>query len=329
MQVIASDKIKGPKLPPFEERSDDIDSYLKRFKRHTEAHNWHKTIWATHLSALLKGNALDAHVSLPSEHVKKTALAKVYIDSPYFVGEVIEWCLQNPLYDVFIGNVEGAIYPNDPELNHEVGVVSRIQTKNMAQPYNKLKVPNSISHVSVDDIKSAQQSDESLVKIGEQVKSEAILVKGSSSVKYYVKKGSWFREFQSSKVEKGKVYCQLLVPKQNRSDVMRIAHESIMVGHLTTRGSVDRFTAEFYRPGITSDIKRYCRSCDICQRTVPKRQQIRAPLGKIPVIDIPFRRVSVDIVGPLVPITDKGNRYILTLVDYATRYPEAVALPSI
>jgi hypothetical protein len=38
----------------------------------------------------------------------------------------------------------------------------------IAQPYNKLKVPNGISHVSVDDIKSAQQSDESLVKIGEQ-----------------------------------------------------------------------------------------------------------------------------------------------------------------
>jgi len=52
-------------------------------------------------------------------------------------------------------------------------------------------------------------------------------------------------------------------------------------------------------------------------------------LGKMPVIDIPFRRVAVDIVGPLVPITDKGNRYILTLVDYATRYPEAVALPAI
>ena len=35
--------------------------------------------------------------------------------------------------------------------------------------------------------------------------------------------------------------------------------------------------------------------------------------------------MSVDIVGPLVPITNKGNRYILTLVVYATRYPEAVA----
>ena len=109
---------------------------------------------------------------------------------------------------------------------------------------------------------------------------------------------------------------------------MRIAHESIMVGHLATRRTVNRVTAELYRPGITSDVKRYCRSCDICQRTVPKRQQIRAPLGKMSVIDIPLRRVSVDIVGPLVPITDKGNCYILTLVYYTTRCPEAVALPS-
>ena len=34
-------------------------------------------------------------------------------------------------------------------------------------------------------------------------------------------------------------------------------------------------------------------------------------------------------VGPLEPRTDIKNKYILTLVDYATRYPEAVALPSI
>ena len=29
---------------------------------------------------------------------------------------------------------------------------------------------------------------------------------------------------------------------------------------------------------------------------------------------------------PIAPASDKGHRYILTLVDYATRYPEAVTL---
>ena len=49
----------------------------------------------------------------------------------------------------------------------------------------------------------------------------------------------------------------------------------------------------------------------------------------MPRIDVPFRRVATDLIGPLKPVTYIKNRYILTLVDYATRYPEAVPLASI
>ncbi|XP_077528073.1 uncharacterized protein LOC144139654 [Haemaphysalis longicornis] len=49
----------------------------------------------------------------------------------------------------------------------------------------------------------------------------------------------------------------------------------------------------------------------------------------MPVIETPFQRVAIDIVGPLSPTTENGNRYVLTMVDFATRYPDAVALPSI
>ena len=48
----------------------------------------------------------------------------------------------------------------------------------------------------------------------------------------------------------------------------------------------------------------------------------------MPLIDTPFKRVAVDIVGPIEPRSDKESRNILTIIDYATRYPEAVALPS-
>ena len=47
------------------------------------------------------------------------------------------------------------------------------------------------------------------------------------------------------------------------------------------------------------------------------------------VIDTPFKRVAVDLVGEIFPASNRGHRYILTVVDYATRYPEAVALKSI
>ena len=49
----------------------------------------------------------------------------------------------------------------------------------------------------------------------------------------------------------------------------------------------------------------------------------------MPLIDTPFKRVAIYIVGPIEPRSDKKSRYILTMIDYATRYPEAVALPSI
>ena len=48
-----------------------------------------------------------------------------------------------------------------------------------------------------------------------------------------------------------------------------------------------------------------------------------------PVIDPPFKCVTVDIVGPIDPCSDKRNRYILTMIDYATRYPIVVPLLSL
>jgi len=49
----------------------------------------------------------------------------------------------------------------------------------------------------------------------------------------------------------------------------------------------------------------------------------------MPLIERPFQRVAVDLIGPIAPMTERNNRYILTMVDYATRYPEAVALSKI
>ena len=53
------------------------------------------------------------------------------------------------------------------------------------------------------------------------------------------------------------------------------------------------------------------------------------PLEKMSLIDKPFKRVAIDLVGPIGPPSEDGHRYILTLVDFATRYPEAVPLKNI
>ena len=62
-----------------------------------------------------------------------------------------------------------------------------------------------------------------------------------------------------------------------------------------------------------SRLASYCRSCDICQRTVAKGGVTRVPLGKMPLIDMPFKRVAIDLIGAIILASDKGHRYILTL----------------
>ena len=54
----------------------------------------------------------------------------------------------------------------------------------------------------------------------------------------------------------------------------------------------------------------------------------KTPLVAMPIIGEPFARVAIDLVGP-VPMSGRKHRWILTLMDCATRYPEAIPMKSI
>ena len=129
--------------------------------------------------------------------------------------------------------------------------------------------------------------------------------------------------------EDGILLRQVMVPKKLRNEVLRLGHEGILAGHLGIKKSSDRILTNFYWPGIFWDIRRFCQSCDICQRIVNKGSMRKAPVQSEPWVHIPFDKVAIDLIGPLYPVTNRGKRYILTVVDYATRYPEAVPLEKI
>ncbi|GFS05268.1 Gypsy retrotransposon integrase-like protein 1 [Elysia marginata] len=111
-----------------------------------------------------------------------------------------------------------------------------------------------------------------------------------------------------------------------REYVMSVTHDSLTGAHLGIRRTKDKFLSNFYWPGVDGDVTRCCRSWDVCQRTVKKGIVPRVPLEKVPLVDIPFKRVAMDIVGPINPPSEAGHRFILTLIDYATRYAKAVPL---
>ena len=146
--------------------------------------------------------------------------------------------------------------------------------------------------------------------------------------RFYVDHDVLCREHTSSIASGRKVTKQVVLPKILREGVMQLAHDSILGGHLGTQKTVNRVLGSFFWPGIVDDVKRYCASCDICQRTVPRGRIGKVPLGATPIIETPFARVAVDLVGPL-PVSANGFRYIFTLVDFATRFPEAIPLKRI
>ena len=75
-------------------------------------------------------------------------------------------------------------------------------------------------------------------------------------------------------IDHGKTFSQLVVPKPYRSQVLRLAHDSALAGHLKTRKTTDRILTQFFWPGLQADMMRYCASCDACQRTTPIRERL-------------------------------------------------------
>ncbi len=54
---------------------------------------------------------------------------------------------------------------------------------------------------------------------------------------------------------------------------------------------------------------------------------MRPELHPVPVHS-PWFHVAIDFIGPISPTSALGNRYILTLSDYYTKWVEAVPLPT-
>ena len=80
---------------------------------------------------------------------------------------------------------------------------------------------------------------------------------------------------------------------------------------------------------MSNDITLFYHSCDVCQHTVSKGHVSKVPLGKMPIIDMLFKRVAIDIIGEIFPASSRRHRYILTLVDFVRRYAEAVPLKTV
>ncbi|KAL1274222.1 hypothetical protein QQF64_027036 [Cirrhinus molitorella] len=135
-------------------------------------------------------------------------------------------------------------------------------------------------------------------------------------------------------VKNGLLYCVaqrrgeekilLVVPRTKTETVMELAHFHTMAGHLGAQNTIQRIRDRFHWPGLDAEVRRLCQACPTCQRTSPQTPP-PSPLIPLPIIEVPFQWIGMDLVGPL-PKSARGHEHILVVVNYATRYPEAIPL---
>ena len=291
--------------------------------------------------------------------------AMVEVNTPFFSGKAEAIVVDNPIYDVIIGNIPGARNTSDPdpkwesyavgnetsdssvtepkikstdsdELDSKVkpdtvysqAVVTLNQAEKLKQPIKPLKTPSAISEISPTNLGKAQKEDESLSGCWERAKHPTKHM--NTKQVFLIHKGWLFRrKCDPNDTIKGCGPKQLVVPSNYRTDIMKVAHETLLSGHLGTKKTMDKICTQFYWPGVQQDISNFCKSCDVCQWTISKGRVAKAALGKMPLIDTPFRRIAMDLVGPINPASERGHLYILTVIDFSTRYPEACPLKGI
>ncbi|GBL88301.1 Retrovirus-related Pol polyprotein from transposon 412 [Araneus ventricosus] len=98
--------------------------------------------------------------------------------------------------------------------------------------------------------------------------------------------------------------------------------------HLGVLETKDRLVRHFFWPNCNKDIEEFIRTCDPCQRVGKTTYKKKEPLVAVLVISEVFSKISVDVCGPL-PTSTQGNKFIITVMCLASKYPDAVPTSNI
>ena len=111
----------------------------------------------------------------------------------------------------------------------------------------------------------------------------------------------------------------LLVPT-----VLSYYHELPFTAHQGVSRTMSFIGRKYWWQTMRQDVVTFIKECSACARR-KTGHELKAPLGEALVAKEFLVVVSLDIVGPL-PVTERGNRYLLTFVDHITRFCEAVPI---
>jgi len=113
-----------------------------------------------------------------------------------------------------------------------------------------------------------------------------------------------------------------LIPRSLVRRVLEVCHDSGSGGHLGREKTQEKAASMGYWVGMCADVERWCRDCVTCQ--VAESERAPRPLLTSHVVGKPWDTLAMDFLE--VPPSIDGNRYLLVIQDYFTKWPEVVAV---
>ena len=80
----------------------------------------------------------------------------------------------------------------------------------------------------------------------------------------------------------------------------------------------------YYWPGMKSNVFKHCKNCQECMLQNQANTAAEFKHFKLP--EVPMQLICMDLVGPISPVSSKGNRFILTCIDMLTGFTVAIPI---
>ena len=174
---------------------------------------------------------------------------------------------------------------------------------------------NNISKViTPEELGKAQRYDPTLKIIREKV--------GKPNSPYFWENGLLRREPYNTLGKK-----LIVLPQSERTKALRMAHHGPIAGHFARDRTLQAIRVRLDWPGRVKDVNELCASFPICQKSGPAILS-KAHSSTLANYQRSLLKSGNGCVDPL-PRTKAVNKYVLVLMDYTSKWPEAYALRNV